>query len=55
MIADILTLGGMNLEKLAADLSGHPTQCSTVRSREKNKETDSLIHSEKMKLGLIIF
>lgn len=55
MITGILTLGGMNLGKLAADLSGCPNQCNTVRGKKKNKEIDSWIHKENMKLGLMIF
>lgn len=56
MIAGILTLGRMNLRKLAANLSSSPNQCNTARKKEaKNKEIYSLIYNEKMKFGLVIF
>lgn len=41
----------MNLEILAADLSGYPNQSNTIRN--KNKYIDNLIHNVKIKYDLI--
>ena len=54
MITGILTLGGMNLGKLAADLSGCPNQCNTARGKKKIKKLIAGF-TENMKLGLMIF